>query len=433
MGKRGKAARKRRRENEVVITTAVLAADDCRQSDDDSTNDETHGVSDVALDVTVATLHVLCGLLDPMTGKLALKDKRYRSLRRVMYELQNSAGGIEGISCTNTCGVVSSLDAVEHKSPLTSISKIKRELSAQIENGAWEMAVMTLRNVQRRQEEHAKKSNETTKTSANNYLRPKLGTLQRWVRQVDAAGTDNPLALGVLDAILRVVSPETIIPVDTKYIKNATWIGLGVSGVSSDGGGKQECGSVRMFPRANRDIVDSLVSSLQVGKDGIRQISPTAQRNVLFRRCGFEKAVERTPPNHYDLEIVTTEPIFKTKALDGCHSPINIDTLPGNHILLENETTRPILMTPLPYVQDSFFLENVLSPTECDRLIASAELAGYNLDEPLGGQPGASILAHACVWVVDHKLERKIFERVERFLPSCVDLRQGQHRLRTIM
>jgi hypothetical protein len=53
-------------------------------------------------------------------------------------------------------------------------------------------------------------------------------------------------------------------------------------------------------------------------------------------------------------------------------------------------------------------------------------LAGYNPDEPLGGQPGESILAHACVWVVDLQLERTIFERVERFLPSYVDLRQRQ-------
>ena len=50
------------------------------------------------------------------------------------------------------------------------------------------------------------------------------------------------------------------------------------------------------------------------------------------------------------------------------------------------------MKTPLPYVRDSFLLENVLSPTECDRLIASAELAGYRPDEPLGGQQGGSIL-----------------------------------------
>ncbi len=67
-------------------------------------------------------------------------------------------------------------------------------------------------------------------------------------------------------------------------------------------------------------------------------------------------------------------------------------TLSGPRILLEDRTrSLPIVKTPLPYVRDSFLLENVLSPTECDRLIASAELAGYRPDEPLGGQPGGSI------------------------------------------
>eukprot|EP00956_Cyclotella_meneghiniana_P039617 scaffold175458_cov45-Cyclotella_meneghiniana.AAC.2 len=32
-------------------------------------------------------------------------------------------------------------------------------------------------------------------------------------------------------------------------------------------------------------------------------------------------------------------------------------------------------------------------------------MAGYCPDEPLAGQPGASILAHACVLVVDHLME----------------------------
>ena len=94
----------------MVNTTAALAsefatsadaADDCRRSDDSSNDGESamtaeaghHGISDAALDVAVATLHRLCGLVDPTTGKHALRDKRYRSLRRVMYELQNGVAG----------------------------------------------------------------------------------------------------------------------------------------------------------------------------------------------------------------------------------------------------------------------------------------------------------------------------------------------------
>ena len=106
MGKRGKAARKRRRENEVVSTFASTAISDCLQQHEhewDSANEGEEGaavesstgqheISDAALQVTVATLHRLCGLVDVTTGKLAIKDKRYRSLRKVLYELQNSTG-----------------------------------------------------------------------------------------------------------------------------------------------------------------------------------------------------------------------------------------------------------------------------------------------------------------------------------------------------
>ncbi len=475
MGKRGKAARKRRRENEVVNTAALVAskfatsADDPAVDDDvDSTNggegsgamveEETgllHGISDSALDVTVATLHRLCGLIDKTTGRHALRDTRYRGLRRVLYELQNGGCSTNGpLPPSGTDAASSPTVGAErdpHSPPRFSVStsKITREVSAQIENGAWEMAVNTLRGVRRRQEDArcAVRGNESASmgSASNCYLCPKLGAVQRWVRQLDAAGTEDPLALGVLDAILRLVSPETILPVDKVDIDMATWARLGViDGSSSDGDVKldDKCGRVRLFPPLDvrqrgtgsrlpeddrvekHDIVDSIVSFVQVGEDGIRRISiPDARMahlNVLFRRCGFEKSLDRVPPNQYDLEIVTTAPIVESWSSGNC----NFDTLSGHHILLENCRGHPIMKTPLPYVKDSFLLENVLSPTECDRLIASAELATYHPDEPVGGQPGRSILAHACVWIVDHKLERTIFDRVKRFLPSYEQCRQ---------
>lgn len=54
-------------------------------------------------------------------------------------------------------------------------------------------------------------------------------------------------------------------------------------------------------------------------------------------------------------------------------------------------------------------------------------MAGYCPDEPLAGQPGASILAHACVWVVDHNMERTIFNRVKPFLPVYTQESSNKH------
>eukprot|EP00970_Alexandrium_tamarense_P014568 scaffold4201_cov103-Alexandrium_tamarense.AAC.1 len=109
MGKRGKSARKRRRENEVSSTVFNAASPSPKQlkttngvpphisgSDDVSDADlkvGMHDIPDVDLDITISTLRKLCGLTDELSGKLALKDKRYRALRRVLYELQSDTSG----------------------------------------------------------------------------------------------------------------------------------------------------------------------------------------------------------------------------------------------------------------------------------------------------------------------------------------------------
>jgi len=447
MGKRGKAARKRRRENEVVDCQQQYEYewDSANEGEDGAAVESSsgqHEISDAALQVTVATLHRLCGLVDSTTGKLAVKDKRYRSLRKVLYELQSSTGihhasGLSSLGSNSNNGVSSDVGMV-NITPTTSISlsKITREISSQIENDAWELAVVTLRNIRKRQEANAVHGDVNGKPNSQYHLRPKLGAVQRWVRQLDAAGTDNPLALEVLDAILRVVSPESIIPVEKNDMENATWAKRGFNNAISDEDREfSESGSIRQFPpfdrrindlelnlpsndREEHDIIDSLVSCMEVGDDGIRRITTKPQHQSLFRQCGFEKGEDRKPPNHHDLRLVTTAAVADTQAIVNMQSDVNIDTVSGHNMLLDITKSRPVVKTPLPYIQGSFLLENVLTPTECDRLIASAEMAGFYPDEPTGEQPGASILAHACVWIVDNKMERAIFERVKKFLPS---------------
>ena len=47
-----------------------------------------------------------------------------------------------------------------------------------------------------------------------------------------------------------------------------------------------------------------------------------------------------------------------------------------------------------------------------------AETMGYEPDEPLQGQPGASILAHACVWVLDGPLHDAIYSRIHHHVAT---------------
>ena len=437
--KRGKAAKKRRREESEVdvssLASKLIQLDNASKGKDDDNDDDStetnaqHGISDASLETTVATLQKICGLVDTVTGKLALKDKRYRNLRKVVYELQSSlGGGGGGVQTSNNTQSFKDFCNNNGKSTNTattttiSLSKITCEISAQIENGCWELAINTLRNVRKKQEEYyatAKKQANSvegrTNTTDANYLRPKLGSVQRWVRQIDAAGTNDPFAIGVLDAILRlVVPPDALLPMDKIDIDRAIWTRLGVNSSSSDnekGRKHDKSGSVRLFPPVDRrlnheeitmmpqkigsqdefPLLDNLVRSMEVGEeDGIR-ITPAVDdavhtpRDMLFRQCGFEKGEARRPPNKYDLELVTSADIYETKSLDSGDPP---NTVEGHHILQEDhEPCSPIIKTLLPYVQDSFLLENILSMKECDRLIAAAESAGT---QPGRGRPRRS-------------------------------------------
>ncbi|KAL7478268.1 hypothetical protein ACHAW6_004045 [Cyclotella cf. meneghiniana] len=453
MGKRGKASRKRRRENDLspaTIVSKILKENKHFRTEEESSDDEyLHGISDEALETTIATLRRLCGLEDSVSGKPAIKDKRYRSLRREIYELQKSAGAQTSTTLLRNNDVTSLRRC--------SSSKITNDISEQIEQGAWDTAVVTLRNLRQIQEipcsnqQCTEEKGNTTKSGINSSdfcYRPKLGSFQRWVREIDAAGTSDPLALEVLDAILRVVAPEVLLPVDEADLARAKWAKLGVPmGAGEDSNLDSPRGRIRLFPafsckrlvedihghdrncnlildsqpeaQTNNDVFDKLVTIMVCGSDGIRRIlnsNNVVLRDECFRVCGHEDGHDRKPPNKYPLDLLTTSVANEHKLLKNNEK---YTTISSCDILVRREPTDgPIIKTLIPYVHDTFLLQNVLSHRECDRLIAAAEMAGYYPDEPLAGQPGESILAHACVWVVDHKMERMIFERVKEFLPS---------------
>jgi len=233
--------------------------------------------------LTIATLQKLSGLKDPSTNRLALKDKRYRSLRRVLYDLQASVGGVPISGISNTSLLTSCSNGN------LSASKITNEISQQIDHGAWEAAISSLRQLLKLRDGQGSQS-----------LRPKLGALQRWVRQIDAAGTDDPLAVEVLDAMLRVVAPEAIVDVKQSDLESARWAKLGAN--NYNGSNQSKCGSIRLFPAFDRgsnleqsdgdrlgqvkreaDSIDKLVSSMQIGRDGIRRLTIPSLNEYRFK------------------------------------------------------------------------------------------------------------------------------------------------------
>ncbi|CAD7940371.1 unnamed protein product [Amoebophrya sp. A120] len=120
-----------------------------------------------------------------------------------------------------------------------------------------------------------------------------------------------------------------------------------------------------------------------------------------FHVCYEEAARDRRPPNKYPLQIMRNA--FRSSEVLGATAPDNMSRF------------------DVPFVPGAFLLHNVLRPWECDNLRHCAETAGYHPDEPLQGQPGDSKLAHACVWMVSEDIEREIFRRVEPLLQRSTD------------
>lgn len=118
----------------------------------------------------------------------------------------------------------------------------------------------------------------------------------------------------------------------------------------------------------------------------------------MFRCVAYERGCDRNPPNKFDLQIWASKR--------------------GTVSLAPPEA--PVAVVPVPHVPGACLYTNVLSAAECASLVAAAEGVGYEPDEPLAGQPGASVLAHACVWLVDSHLHDAVFSRIGPLLPGHV-------------
>uniref|UniRef100_A0A7S0HD04 Fe2OG dioxygenase domain-containing protein n=1 Tax=Hanusia phi TaxID=3032 RepID=A0A7S0HD04_9CRYP len=213
---------------------------------------------------------------------------------------------------------------------------------------------------------------------------PKLGAVQRWVRDCDLGATaaNDPQALRVLDAILRAAGQD--------------WFGLAASAAASarqegqDGEPELVKGSgmVRRFP-----------AWCPVPKQEGRSYEPDKFFDVdksSLRIIGHEKADERRPPNKHDLHIWYAPP----------------------SVLRFEQDRPPTIRFDFPSVPGAFFLSSVLSPQECWQIISVAEAMGFSPDEPL--DKAVDSRADGCVWLVDDEIQRKVLDRIEHLMPPVL-------------
>ncbi|KAJ2995552.1 hypothetical protein HDV02_000669, partial [Globomyces sp. JEL0801] len=206
-----------------------------------------------------------------------------------------------------------------------------------------------------------------------NGIKPKLGALQRWVRDCDAASdpdsqATNPMVLKVLDSILRTTSPDLLsgksITDDNPLNYLSPWI-------------------------PNND---------KAPKQLLKEFEINETWKSKFRLIYQESGAERRPPNLHDMILYTSE-------------PNTIDT--SKHNLT-------ISRTDVPNLPGAFVISNVLTPSECNDMISAAETIGFTPDTPVGGSAKdlVSVLAHNFFWLADDELLNTIYSRCKSFLPQ---------------
>ncbi|KAJ7779201.1 hypothetical protein B0H16DRAFT_808617 [Mycena metata] len=215
------------------------------------------------------------------------------------------------------------------------------------------------------------------------YL-PKLGALQRWVRECDAVlvptmtQEDENRVWQVLNAILRTTQPDFVAS-------------------SQENGGILKPGSrLRWYPAFTQP--PSEAASPSPAKLGDTSVN-IAVLSPLHTTLG----PDRRPPNKHPAVVH--------------YSPPN--TFP---LLPFSARTRQPQRFDVSGVPGAFIINDVFEAAECKALIDAAEAVGMLPDEPTAGSAAqlASVLAHNFIWLADTEFLATMYSRVVALLPQTI-------------
>ncbi|MBZ6370547.1 MAG: hypothetical protein LBE44_01195 [Microbacterium hominis] len=382
MGKHGKALKKRRLEQQAAQATLALAdgdlddfADENEQSPPSSaTVDLTHLgglVTPSQLALTVKTLDTLSKHSELLANK---EDAVHlRPLRRAVHDFHRTANQLAGTGNSLSSRISAALTQHRHLDALVLLAELRLRGQS-----------------------------------------PKLGSLQRWVRDLDAASRDDgsfgdSQVLTVLDAILRCTNGEPEHDEDEEglvrgskgqvVVRQRDW----VHRPPRDGDVYAEI-VAGQFPREFRRRVRSLGVVLTPVIQPSRSCeAAAADRGKLSSRFSLLHTVpasERQPPNHHPALLFASAP---------------------NAIPLAPSPPTPVQRFDVPHVPGAFLLTDVLSPDECRSILAHAEAVGFRPDQPIEGDQ--SVLAHNLYWLADLPF---LDTFCKRFLHLCPPLMDGR-------
>ncbi|KAF5370923.1 hypothetical protein D9615_009813 [Tricholomella constricta] len=215
---------------------------------------------------------------------------------------------------------------------------------------------------------------------------PKLGALQRWVRECDAVLTpsmsqaEENRVWQVLDAILRTTQPE-LIP------------------SHQEAGGSLRTGTrLRWY-----EPFTVQPSPMDQCKHSIDPDTVAEAVALNMKPLQVTPGPDRRPPNKHPAVIYYSPPA----------------TFP---LASPSDRTRPPQRHDLPGVPGAFIINDVFESAECRSLVNAAEKVGLLPDEPVAGSATqlASVLAHNLIWLADTEFLAVLYSRIVAHLPQTV-------------
>ncbi|ORY83589.1 hypothetical protein BCR35DRAFT_303477 [Leucosporidium creatinivorum] len=341
MGKLGKNLKRRKLEQQAQ--QAKFAPTSALDSDDEQEQQQLDFlgglISPTQLQTTVTTLQTLTRHTQLLANKQDLK-----SLRGAVFDFQRLNAELSGTGTSLPSRISSALSDSRHLDALVLLSELQLR------------------------QQH-----------------PKLGALQRWVRDCDAASRSDgsfgdEMVLRVLDAVLRCTNG---VPTESEEVGLKKGSGVVV---------RQEEWVVR------EKEGDDIWKEIQEGR-----FPDPAQRPLLsshFTLLQTTPGPDRLPPNHHPALLFSSSP-----------GTIPLSPIPST----------PVKRIEVPHVPGAFLLTDVLSREECRSILAHAEAVGFKPDQPVGDEGGASVLAHNLYWLADRTFLDTFCSRFLHLVPQVID------------
>jgi hypothetical protein len=286
------------------------------------------------LQITIDTLELL------VAHPALLKHRALRPLKPALWAAHAAHASQSGLSAWNDAGPTA-------------------RVSAALADGRWTDARALLAEMQVRRQA------------------PKLGALQRWVRECDAAAArDGAVVWAVLDAILRTTAgaaaPTSASAEAVPMERAADWVTRAPTGLN-------------------------LWDELQSGT----LVPDRAALAAPFLPLLVTPGPERRPPNHFASTVFYAPECPLVLAPDGVPAVRRLEH---------------------PVVPGAFMLHDVLAPAEARAFVAAAEAVGLERDLPASGTAvgQTSVLADNLVWLADSAYLSVLFARVREHLPAHV-------------